>query len=289
MKTVLSLRERFLPEAISTFAFGNCFAKNARNDTHPSSFRLHPLNLEAFHSRYLQTITIPTPFPVGPINCYLAEGDELTLIDTGPNHPATLSALRAGLNARGLAFKDIRHIIVTHAHVDHFGLPRKSSPSPAHASGRTRAIAGGSLILRTKRIGGPISISTCSPRAARRASWQTRRRAEWRRSCSMLRLFRRIVLVPLDDGDTISLGGDVWRVVYAPGHASGLICLYEPQSRTLISSDHLLRRHYVESGTGAADARRKRTSARARQLCCFDAKDRANGRATRAVCARRAD
>lgn len=46
---------------------------------------------------------------------------------------------------------------------------------------------------------------------------------------------------PIDDGDLITLGGDAWRVVYAPGHASGLICLYEPRSRTLISSDHLLR------------------------------------------------
>jgi glyoxylase-like metal-dependent hydrolase (beta-lactamase superfamily II) len=46
---------------------------------------------------------------------------------------------------------------------------------------------------------------------------------------------------PMEDGDTITLGGDVWRVVYAPGHASGLICLYDSQSRTLISSDHLLR------------------------------------------------
>ncbi len=46
---------------------------------------------------------------------------------------------------------------------------------------------------------------------------------------------------PLDDGDMIPLGGDKWQVVFAPGHASGLICLYEPQSRTLVSSDHLLR------------------------------------------------
>jgi glyoxylase-like metal-dependent hydrolase (beta-lactamase superfamily II) len=30
-------------------------------------------------------------------------------------------------------------------------------------------------------------------------------------------------------------------VVFAPGHASGLICLYQEASRTLISSDHLLR------------------------------------------------
>jgi hypothetical protein len=29
-------------------------------------------------------LPLPTPFPVGPINVYLAEGDPLTLVDTGP-------------------------------------------------------------------------------------------------------------------------------------------------------------------------------------------------------------
>lgn len=47
--------------------------------------------------------------------------------------------------------------------------------------------------------------------------------------------------VPLEDHDPIMLGGTEWRVVFAPGHASGLICLYDPAARALISSDHLLR------------------------------------------------
>ena len=29
-------------------------------------------------------------------------------------------------------------------------------------------------------------------------------------------------------------------MLHTPGHAAGLVCLYEPQSRTLLSSDHLL-------------------------------------------------
>ena len=43
--------------------------------------------------KYLQTISVPTPFPVGPINCYLVQGEELTLVDTGPKHPASRTTL----------------------------------------------------------------------------------------------------------------------------------------------------------------------------------------------------
>jgi len=44
----------------------------------------------------------------------------------------------------------------------------------------------------------------------------------------------------LDEGDSISLAGHAWQVLHMPGHAAGLICLYEPGSGTLLSSDHLL-------------------------------------------------
>lgn len=35
---------------------------------------------------YLHTLSVPTPFPVGPVNVYLAEGDQLTLVDAGPRY-----------------------------------------------------------------------------------------------------------------------------------------------------------------------------------------------------------
>jgi glyoxylase-like metal-dependent hydrolase (beta-lactamase superfamily II) len=189
----------------------------------------------------LHILTLPTPFPVGPINVFLAEGDELTLIDTGPIDPPTLAALREGLGARGLALRDIQRIIVTHAHVDHFGL-----------AAQVVAESGARVLSH-----------------ARNRWWLTDFEREWGRRHDFYRdLFTRSGVprefadgvikgmrqitqyaasipsdhfIPLEDGDTLALGGDAWRVVFAPGHASGLICLYEPRSRTLISSDHLLR------------------------------------------------
>ena len=45
----------------------------------------------------------------------------------------------------------------------------------------------------------------------------------------------------LADGDVLQLGSEDWQVLHTPGHSGGLICLYQPQRRLLISSDHLIR------------------------------------------------
>jgi len=76
MKTGVSLRGAFFcDEAISTFAFGDCFAKNARNDTHLSSFIFHlsffggiPFSTTYTHSPYQH------PFPSVPSIVILPKG-----------------------------------------------------------------------------------------------------------------------------------------------------------------------------------------------------------------------
>lgn len=190
---------------------------------------------------YLHTLTIPTPFPVGPIHCYLAEGDEVTLIDTGPNHPATWSALREALSARGLTFQDLDRLIVTHAHVDHFGLAAHIVAAAdalvlSHASNRWWLTEFEHEIYRRSEFYDQVFAQSGAPGDLAETVRQ------W--IAGMMRYATAIPanrFVPLEDGDTLVLGADTWRVIYAPGHASGLICLYEPRSHTLISSDHLLR------------------------------------------------
>ncbi len=190
---------------------------------------------------YLQTITIPTPFAIGPINCYLAEGDELTLIDTGPKDVSTLAALRAELDARGFSLKDIRRIVVTHAHVDHFGLAAQivaesGAQVLSHACNRWGLTDFEDEWMRRHEFYRGIFLSSGAPRESAERVIQGLR--------VMLQYAAAIPssnFVALNDGDMLRLGKDDWRVVFAPGHANGLICLYEPQSQTLISSDHLLR------------------------------------------------
>ena len=70
----------------------------------------------------IHKIVVPTPFYVGPVNCYLVRNDPVTIIDVGPNTEEAYSALRHGVEQLGLRLDAIKRIIVTHAHVDHYGL-----------------------------------------------------------------------------------------------------------------------------------------------------------------------
>lgn len=62
--------------------------------------------------------TIDTPYPVGSVHCYTLESEDgLILFDTGPPTEEAKEYLRSHLD-----FSRLRHIFITHCHVDHYGL-----------------------------------------------------------------------------------------------------------------------------------------------------------------------
>lgn len=187
----------------------------------------------------IHTITLPTPFDVGPINIYLLEGALPTLVDTGAKTSRTMSDLRQGLAAHGYQVADIRQIIITHAHADHFGL-----------AAQIVAESGAQVLTHRRNL-----------------YWLTDYQNEWVRrydfyrdvflqsgltgelaqqvrdaSAAMVRYADSVPVARLlDEGDTLDLDGALWQVLFTPGHAGGLICLHQAERRVLLSSDHLLK------------------------------------------------
>jgi len=189
---------------------------------------------------HLHAIELPTPFPVGPVTVYLtdAPGEPLTLLDTGPLHPPTWSALQAGLAALGYTPAQLERIILSHTHVDHVGLaadlvdasgarvlthPWNVAQLSDYDADRERTIAFYSGLLRRAAV--PVEMLAA-------VGWVTTGMKNFARPVG--------VSATLAEGQTLRLAGRDWQVLHTPGHSAGLICFYEPQSRLLLSGDHLL-------------------------------------------------
>lgn len=56
----------------------------------------------------------------GAITSYLVQNDEPTLVDPGP--ATTMETLEGGLEELGVSLGDIRHLLLTHIHLDHAGV-----------------------------------------------------------------------------------------------------------------------------------------------------------------------
>ncbi|HBW34394.1 MBL fold metallo-hydrolase [Desulfosporosinus sp. BICA1-9] len=65
---------------------------------------------------------VPIPGVGFKANAYLIklENNQSILVDTGPNAPQALDILEATLKKAEVSWEDIRHILVTHGHYDHF-------------------------------------------------------------------------------------------------------------------------------------------------------------------------
>jgi glyoxylase-like metal-dependent hydrolase (beta-lactamase superfamily II) len=173
------------------------------------------------------------------INVYLIECDNgWLLVDCGWNTDRSFSTLHNYLIKIGARFEDIRQIVVTHIHPDHYGM-----------AGRLKKLSGATIVMHRieQDFIAPryISMDELLIQTDRLlvASGVPRRIAENMRDAT-LGLEQYIDPTPPDialhDGDTIATGMFNFRVIWTPGHSSGHICLYEPNQKILLSGDHIL-------------------------------------------------
>jgi glyoxylase-like metal-dependent hydrolase (beta-lactamase superfamily II) len=187
-------------------------------------------------------IPTPTPFPVGDINSYLFEDSshrgELTLIDTGVKSTAAFDALRKGFKEFGYALEQVRRILVTHAHMDHYGQAL-----------RLREISGATVYAsefeaeRMKTYWSP-SAQRDERTLAAFSRWGVPRELAQddggRSDLSKQLQDPMEVDVVLSEGDRVEIGDWTLEVLETPGHCEGHIVFYERDTRTLFSGDHLL-------------------------------------------------
>lgn len=195
---------------------------------------------ESVLSGRVHRISLEIPFKIESVNVHLIDDDGfLVLIDAGPNGNLSYEKLRTEIQELGYSLADINEVIITHAHVDHFG-----------------------LAWRIKEE------SKCKVRVHRQdAPWLLNFPAEWERRMQGLRVTFKEAGVPeeilrehlrildkvkvlgenvdmdglLDNGEVLKFNNFLFKIVHCPGHFPGCICLFEEKEKVLFSGDNLMK------------------------------------------------
>jgi glyoxylase-like metal-dependent hydrolase (beta-lactamase superfamily II) len=186
----------------------------------------------------IHRLAIPTPFMVGRVNAYLIEDSPLTLVDSGPNSAKALDELEQALAARGHAIEDIELLVISHQHMDHFGLAsilaRRSGAEVAAldalapflaAYGHETDLEDGFAQRLMLRHGIPPEIVT----ALRAVSSGFR---AWGSAVEVTR--------PLAADSELKLAERTLRVLHRPGHSPSDTVFLDESRGILLAADHLI-------------------------------------------------
>lgn len=180
------------------------------------------------------TIALPTPFPIGPVNVYLLEGEPLTLVDSGPRTAEALAALEAALAARGHRVEDLGLVLLTHEHLDHAGMAAAlAARSGAEVAAATAAVP----YLRNlhdegQRLGlfaEEFMLANGAPAAPERPAGLFAQLGDPLESCR-----------GLEDGELVAAGGRQLRVHHRPGHSRFDLLFEDEREALAFGGDHLL-------------------------------------------------
>jgi glyoxylase-like metal-dependent hydrolase (beta-lactamase superfamily II) len=153
-------------------------------------------------------------------SAYLIDAREPALVETGPSTSA--QAVLDGLDSLGVGAEDLRHIVVTHIHLDHAGGAGTLAP---HFPGAT---------VWVHERGAPhLADPTRLVESAVRVYGEARLRE----------LFGAVDPVPagrlraLTDGDEVPLGDRKLSTLYTPGHAGHHVCLVDSATGVVFVGD----------------------------------------------------
>lgn len=191
----------------------------------------------------IHAIAIPLPEPPDLItaNVYAVGKGPITLIDTGPKIPGSLEFIQQKLKLAGFDFNDIERIIITHGHVDHFGLAkgiREAAGHPfecfIHAEDTWRVSS--EDFHEEMWSEGMEQFMAMLDIPQREIQKMRKRFSSFRELADPLE-----DVSPMEDGDEFVGDGYYLKLIHTPGHSPGASCLYESRQRILFSGDHIIK------------------------------------------------
>ncbi|HTX13484.1 MAG TPA: MBL fold metallo-hydrolase, partial [Solirubrobacteraceae bacterium] len=190
----------------------------------------------------LWRLRLPLPFPGVPhCNAWAVAADGgVVLFDTGMHEPGSFVELERAMDQVGLRVDDVRLVVCTHAHADHWGQAATICDRtgcemwmhPNHEHGFATATDPDMVLARRLEVGRQSGVP---------ASALERYAEHARGSPSGI---ARVIEPdrPLVAGVTVDTDLGPWTAFETPGHAPSHVCLFQAERRLLISGDHVLGR-----------------------------------------------
>jgi glyoxylase-like metal-dependent hydrolase (beta-lactamase superfamily II) len=190
----------------------------------------------------LWRLRLPLPWPGVPhCNAWaLAAGAGIVLVDTGMHEPGSLAQLERALDQVGYGLEDVRLVVCTHAHSDHWG---QAAPicaragaelwmHPNHRHAIEAASHPESALAHRIEVGRQSGV----PETALRGYAEEMR--EIPSGIAEVTEPDRALIAGVEVDSELGR----WTVHETPGHAPSHVCLFQAERRLLISGDHLLGR-----------------------------------------------
>ena len=183
---------------------------------------------------------LPPDAPAGTLSYLVEEEGGWLMVDSGFKDDACFDALCQQLAVLGTSLKDIRWLVLTHFHPDHFGL-----------AGRIKAASDTRVVMHRQ----DWDVAQFIMKSAE--EWSIDQVMQWAKSLgvatSELEGYQQMVslgkvLFPKDVEPDIVLEGEEeplgergnLRAILTPGHTPGHICVYDERNKFLFSGDHVL-------------------------------------------------
>lgn len=191
-------------------------------------------------AEHIYQIRLPLPFALNHVNCYLLRDDDgWTMLDCGLNWPALHQAWEVAFAELQITLPDIRRIVLTHMHPDHFGMAgyfQERTGAPVYLSPREAELA--QLVWvengwRAELSSGFWQRAGVIDTLLETVTSQTDRL----RQMTMPHPATVSLLYP---GTTVTMAGRTWQVLHAPGHADGQLIFYDAADQLLLSGDQVL-------------------------------------------------
>lgn len=181
----------------------------------------------------IEQVTIPLPFRLDHVNCFIAEGKNGPLvIDTGLHDQAAKAVWDEQRHKR-----QIKDIILTHVHPDHCGYAGTLQQQTGAAISMTKTDANAYHSI-WKETAIPFLekdyVAAAVPDEI---------------ATAIIKMTKEFIsyVTPepkvdhfLEEGEHLQIGKEMYEVIATPGHSEGLIVFYNRDRHVLLSTDHIL-------------------------------------------------